>query len=69
MNQRRQLEESGQWRENVDRTDLVLASRKPELQKEVGGKMLKPRTSRALNAGKKSENPSEINGRREPGFQ
>ena len=27
------LEESGQWLENVDRTHLVMASGKPELQK------------------------------------
>ena len=31
--QRRWLEESGQWLENVDPTHLVLASGKPELQK------------------------------------
>ena len=28
------MEESGQWLENVDRTNLVLASGKPVLQKE-----------------------------------
>ena len=33
VNQRRWLEESGQWLENVDRTHLVLASGKPVLQK------------------------------------
>ena len=33
VNQRRCLEESGLWLENVDRTHLVLASTKPVLQK------------------------------------
>ena len=36
VNQRRWLEESGQWFENVDRTILVQASGKPALQKNVG---------------------------------
>ena len=35
VNQRRWLEESGQWLENVDRTHLVLATGKPVLQKNV----------------------------------
>ena len=34
VNQRRRLEESGQWLESVDRTHLVLASGKPVLQKD-----------------------------------
>ena len=33
VNQRRWLEESGLWLENVDRKHLVLASGKPVLQK------------------------------------
>ena len=33
VNQRRRLEESGQWLENVDQTHLDLASGKPVLQK------------------------------------
>ena len=35
VNQRRWLEESGQWLENVDRTHLVLASGKLVLKKVV----------------------------------
>ena len=35
VNQWRWLEESGQWLENVDRTHLVLAIGKPELQKKI----------------------------------
>ena len=35
VNQRRCLEESGQWLENVDPTHLVLASGKPVLQKKT----------------------------------
>ena len=38
VNQRRWLEESGQWIENVDRTHLVLASGNPVLQKKFGSK-------------------------------
>ena len=34
VNQRRWLEESGQWLENIDPTHLVLASGKPVLQKK-----------------------------------
>ena len=34
VNQRRWLQESGPWLENVDRTHLVLASGKPALQKK-----------------------------------
>ena len=37
VNQRRWLEESGQWLENVYRTHLVLASGKPVLQKNMTG--------------------------------
>ena len=33
VNQRRWLEESGQWQENVDQTHLVLVSGKPAQQK------------------------------------
>ena len=33
VNQRRWLEESGQWLENVDRTHLVLVGGNPVLQK------------------------------------
>ena len=33
VNERRWLEESGQWLENVDQAHLVLASGKPVLQK------------------------------------
>ena len=33
VNQRQWLEESGQWLENVDQTNFVLASGKPVLQK------------------------------------
>ena len=35
VNQRRWLEESGQWLENVDQTHLVLDSGKPVLQKKL----------------------------------
>ena len=35
VNQRRWLEESGQWHENVDRTHLDLASDKPVSQKAL----------------------------------
>ena len=35
--QRRWLEQSGQWLENVDRTHLVLGSGKPELQNKFKG--------------------------------
>ena len=37
VNQRRWLEESGQWLENVDWTYLVLASGKPVQQKKNSG--------------------------------
>ena len=36
INQRRWLEESGHWLENVDQTHLVLASGKTVLQKKSG---------------------------------
>ena len=36
VNERRWLEESGRWLENVDRTHVVLASGNPVLQKHVG---------------------------------
>ena len=37
VNQRRWLEESGEWLENVDKTTLVLARGKPVLQKNQSG--------------------------------
>ena len=38
VNQHHWLEESGQWLENVDRANLVLASGKPVLQETRGKK-------------------------------
>ena len=39
VNQRGCIEESGQWHDNINRTHLVMASGKPELQK-IGGNFL-----------------------------